>query len=64
MTFTEFILCCKIARALHGTDNALRHTARQCRDRVSIQNRPLLSRLMRHDKIGKWLDAIDSIHNG
>lgn len=55
MTFSEFVLCARIAYAIHGTDDSIRYTARQCRDRVSREHRPLVSRIMRHPKIGEWL---------
>lgn len=61
MRFTSFILCCKIARQIHGSDEALRYTARACRDLVSREHRPLVSRVMRHPEISKWLDLYDDM---
>lgn len=55
MSFTELIWCCALARQIHGTDDAIRKTLHICRDRVSMQNRPLVSRLMRHPRVGEWL---------
>ena len=58
MTFCTFILCAKLAHQIHGTDDAIRYTAYQCRDKVKREYRPLLSRLMRSKNIGKWLDMV------
>jgi hypothetical protein len=61
MTFCEFIICCQLARAIHGSDDSIRYTARQCRDLVSREHRPLLSKIMRHEKAGKWLELYDEM---
>lgn len=60
MTFTSFIICCQLARAIHGSDDAIRYAARQCRDRVSREHRPLVSRIMRHHRVNEWLDLYES----
>lgn len=62
MTFNDLILACALTRAIHGTDEALRKTCHRCRDRVSMQHRPLVSRLMRHPKIGQWLDMMMEVN--
>lgn len=61
MTFCEFILCAKLAHQIHGTDDAIRYTARQCRDKVKREHRPLLSRLMRHPRIAEWLNGFEDV---
>jgi hypothetical protein len=61
VTFCSYILCAKLAHAIHGTDEAIRYTSHQCRDLVSREYRPLLSRLMRHPKIGVWLNGFDDV---
>lgn len=59
MTFYTFILCAKLAHQIHGTPDAIRYTARQCRDLVSREHRPLLSGLMRRNDIEDWLNRFE-----
>lgn len=58
MTFADLILACALARAIHGTDDAIRKTCYACRDKVERKHRPLVSRLMRHDPVGEWLNLV------
>lgn len=58
LSFNDFILCAALARRIHGSDQAIRETCYRCRDKVRLEHRPLLSKLMRHPKIGTWLDMV------
>lgn len=54
----DMVLAIKLAQTIHGTDDAMRETARRCRDKVRAEYQPQVSRIMRHPKIRAWLDEM------
>ena len=58
LSFTDAVLAMALAWRIHGTEAAIRATAHRCRDLVNAQYRPILSKLMRHENLLKWLDLM------
>ena len=51
----DALLAMKLAETIHGTDDAIRHTAKLCRDKIRAEHRPLFGEFQRHPKIREWL---------
>jgi hypothetical protein len=64
MTFGDLILACALSSAIHGTDAAIRHTCYLCRDKVERKHSPIVSRLMRHPRVGEWLKLVLEVEDG